>query len=47
MAIPKAASVEHVKQNAAALTMTLSAGEIAALEKAYPAPTGKTALDMV
>lgn len=47
MAIPKAASVEHVQQNAAALNITLSAQEIAALEKAYPAPKGKTALDMV
>lgn len=47
MAIPKAASVEHVKQNAAALAITLSAGELMALDKAYPAPKGKTALDMV
>lgn len=47
MAIPKAASVEHVQQNAAALSITLSAQELAALEKAYPAPKGKTALDMV
>lgn len=47
MAIPKAASVEHVQQNAAALSMTLSAQELAALDKAYPAPRGKTALDMV
>lgn len=47
MAIPKAASIAHVEENAAALTVTLAADEIAALEKAYPAPTGKTALDMV
>ncbi|MFA1281530.1 MAG: aldo/keto reductase [Enterobacterales bacterium] len=47
MAIPKAASVEHVQQNAAALSITLSAQELAALDKAYPAPKGKTALDMV
>lgn len=47
MAIPKAASVAHVQQNAAALSIMLSADEIAALEKAYPAPNGKTALDMV
>lgn len=47
MAIPKAASVEHVQQNAAALSMTLSAQELAALDNAYPAPKGKTALDMV
>lgn len=47
MAIPKAASIAHVQENAAALTVTLAADEIAALEKAYPAPKGKTALDMV
>ena len=47
MAIPKAASVEHVQQNAAALSITLSAQELTALDKAYPAPKGKTALDMV
>ncbi|MBN6043424.1 aldo/keto reductase [Citrobacter sp. ku-bf4] len=47
MAIPKAASVAHVQQNAAALSITLSAQELAALEKAYPAPKGKTTLDMV
>lgn len=47
MAIPKAASVEHVQQNAAALSITLSAQELAALDKAYPAPKEKTALDMV
>lgn len=47
MAIPKAASVEHVQQNAAALSMTLSAQELAALDNAFPAPKGKTALDMV
>lgn len=47
MAIPKAASVEHVQQNAAALSMTLSAQELAALDNAFPAPKGKTTLDMV
>lgn len=47
MAIPKATSAEHVQQNAAALNITLSAQELTALDKAYPAPKGKTALDMV
>ncbi len=47
MAIPKAASVGHVQQNAAALSITLSAQELAVLDKAYPAPKSKTALDMV
>ncbi|WP_224688667.1 aldo/keto reductase [Escherichia fergusonii] len=47
MAIPKAATVDHVKQNAAALDLTLSSEELALLDKAFPAPQGKTALDMV
>lgn len=47
IAIPKAANVAHVEQNAAALEITLSADELTQLDKAYPAPKGKTALDMV
>ncbi len=47
MAIPKAGSTEHVKQNAAALEIALSANELALLDNARPAPKGKTALDMV
>ncbi|HEJ0281331.1 TPA: aldo/keto reductase [Citrobacter freundii] len=46
IAIPKAASVAHVEQNAAALEITLSVDELKQLDKAYPAPKGKTALDM-
>lgn len=46
MAIPKAASIAHVEQNAAALEITLSVDELKQLDKAYPAPKGKTALDM-
>lgn len=46
IAIPKAASVAHVEQNAAALEITLSADELRLLDKAWPAPAGKTALDM-
>ncbi|MDU1267629.1 MAG: aldo/keto reductase [Escherichia coli] len=47
MAIPKAATIAHVQQNAAALEVELSSAELAMLDKAYPAPKGKTALDMV
>jgi diketogulonate reductase-like aldo/keto reductase len=47
MAIPKAASVAHVEQNAAALEIMLSVDELKLLDEAYPAPKGKTALDMV
>ena len=46
IAIPKAANVGHVEENAAALAITLAADELERLDRAYPAPTGKTALDM-
>ena len=46
IAIPKAASVAHVEQNAAALEITLSTDELRLLDMAWPAPAGKTALDM-
>lgn len=47
MAIPKAATVAHVQQNADVLEVELSSAELVMLDKAYPAPKGKTALDMV
>lgn len=47
VAIPKAASIDHMKDNAAALEITLSAQELLELEKAFPAPAGKTPLDVV
>lgn len=47
MAIPKAATVAHVQQNAVVLEVELSSAELVMLDKAYPAPKGKTALDMV
>ncbi len=47
MAIPKAATIAHVQQNAAVLEVVLSSEELAMLDEAYPAPKGKTALDMV
>ncbi|NIY49202.1 aldo/keto reductase [Cedecea colo] len=47
MAIPKAGSVAHVKENAAAREITLSNEEIAVMEKAFPAPGHKTPLAMV
>lgn len=46
IAIPKAASVAHIEQGAAALETTLSVDELKQLGKAYPAPNGKTTLDM-
>lgn len=47
LAIPKASSIEHVAQNAAALDIVLNDEELALLDKAYPAPARKTPLDMV
>lgn len=47
MAIPKAATVKHVEENAAALTLTLSKEELTLLDSAFPAPRHKTALDVV
>lgn len=43
----KAATIAHVQQNAAVLEVELSSAELTMLDKAYPAPKEKTALDMV
>jgi diketogulonate reductase-like aldo/keto reductase len=43
LAIPKAASIEHVVQNAAALDIVLSPQELAQLDRLYPPPPRKTA----
>lgn len=47
IAIPKAATVKHVEENAGALELTLGVEEIALLDNAFPAPGRKTALDVV
>lgn len=47
MAIPKAATLEHVTENAGALRIALSAEELLKLDHAFPAPDHKTALDVV
>lgn len=47
MAIPKAATIAHVEENAAALQLTLTAEDIMRLERAFPAPETKIALDVV
>ncbi|MFO6298647.1 aldo/keto reductase [Rahnella selenatireducens] len=47
IAIPKAVQPQHVKENAAALTLFLTIEEIALINAAFPAPRGKTSLDMV
>lgn len=47
MAIPKAATVAHVEENAAALNIALTAEDVSRLDKAFPAPGRKVALDVV
>ncbi|XTZ36809.1 aldo/keto reductase [Salmonella enterica] len=47
IAIPKASSVEHVEENAAALNITLTPEELVRLDNAFPAPGRKTPLDVV
>lgn len=47
MAIPKAATIAHVEENAAALQLRLTAEDLASLERAFPAPGRQVALDMV
>ncbi|MCO7262033.1 aldo/keto reductase [Dickeya zeae] len=47
IAIPKASTLAHVKENAAALDVTLSPEQIAILDEAYPAPRHKQPLDVV
>jgi diketogulonate reductase-like aldo/keto reductase len=47
IAIPKAASAEHVRQNSKALAIGLSAADLAVLDAAFPAPAGPQALEMI
>ncbi|UCB30861.1 aldo/keto reductase [Duffyella gerundensis] len=47
MAIPKASSTAHLKENALAMQVTLSSEELALINQAFPPPTGKQPLDMV
>ena len=45
--IPKATSAAHVRDNRAALDLTLDAADLAALDRAFPPPKGRTALGML
>ena len=47
IAIPKASSVEHVRQNRAAADLDLTADDLAELDLAFPPPRGKVALAML
>jgi diketogulonate reductase-like aldo/keto reductase len=45
--IPKAAKVEHVRDNHNALGVALTRSELAEIDQAYPGPERKVPLDML
>lgn len=47
VAIPRATSTGHVRQNAAAADLRLTTAEIAAIDRAFPCPPEGTALGMI
>ncbi len=47
IAIPKAATEAHVRENRGALEIRLSTKDLAALDRAFPPPTGKRPLEMI
>ncbi len=47
IAIPKAASAKHLRENRAAVDIVLSADDLAELDKAFPPPKRKRSLEML
>jgi diketogulonate reductase-like aldo/keto reductase len=47
VAIPKAATAAHVRENAAAVDLRLAADEIVAIDRAFPRPPDGTALGVI
>ena len=47
IAIPKAGTTGHVKENFSALKLKLSAQDLAELDRAFPAPTRRQPLEMI
>jgi len=47
MAIPKASSIKHVQENAAALTITLNDEQLTMMDRLFPPPQSKQPLDVV
>jgi diketogulonate reductase-like aldo/keto reductase len=47
IAIPKASSTEHVRENHAALNLQLTADDLEELDGAFPPPTGPESLEMI
>jgi diketogulonate reductase-like aldo/keto reductase len=47
VAIPKAARIEHVRENAAALEIVLTGDEIAAIDREFPPPKRRVPLELL
>ena len=47
IAIPKASSQAHVRENRAALDLTLTDAELTELDRLFPVPGRKTGLEML
>jgi diketogulonate reductase-like aldo/keto reductase len=47
ISIPKASDTDHVRQNAAAASLTLTAQDLAELDVAFPPPRSKQGLAML
>lgn len=47
IAIPKAGTTEHIRENRAAADLVLSDGDLGILDMAFPAPTGAHPLEML
>lgn len=47
LAIPKAATLAHMRENVAALDIALTPAELAALDQAFPPPTRASTLEML
>jgi diketogulonate reductase-like aldo/keto reductase len=47
VSIPKASNLTHVKENAAAADLVLTAADLATLDAAFPPPKRKTGLGML
>jgi len=47
IAIPKAGTIAHVKENRAALDLSLTKDDLAALDRAFPPPAGARPLEML
>jgi diketogulonate reductase-like aldo/keto reductase len=47
VAIPRASSPDHVRENAAALAIQLTTEDLALIDSAFPPPKKKCALEMI